>query len=326
MARPVDKGLSGYQSKRLKPITRGSSIILSSSLRRLDVFKAVVDCGGVNAAADHLGIAQPSVTAHLRALERQLGSTLFLRSRGRRNVITPTGQALYQYACDALSKSAELQIAVKRFDASAAQSVSMAVQRALANYMLPRVLAPFMRSHPSANIRVYSETQEAALDLFRAGAVDAAIVFATPETKEFEGSIIGSEPLRIAASPGHPLAKRKRVALSELEHFDFVGGLRDSQFYALVDATLKASGLPKYRVILHMQDSIAVANAVIHGIGLACTLSCVLQQGIADGKLVVIETDPPPPPVPVKLLVRPGAPSRAFIDALVPSLVEGLRS
>jgi DNA-binding transcriptional LysR family regulator len=290
------------------------------------VFRVVVDCGGVNAAADHLGIAQPSVTAHLRALERQLGSTLFLRSRGRRNVITPTGQALYQYACDALSKSAELQIAVKRFDATATQTVSMAVQRALANYMLPRVLAPFMRSHPAANIRVHSETQEAALDLFRAGAVDTAIVFATPEAREFEGAIIGSEPLRIVASPSHPLAKRKRVALAELEHFDFVGALRDSQFYALVDATLKASGLPKYRVILHMQDSVAITNAVIHGIGLACTLSCVLQQGIAEGKLVVIETDPPPPPLQVKVLVRAGVSCREIIDAFIPSLIEGLRS
>ncbi len=280
----------------------------------------------MNAAADHLGIAQPSVTAHLRALEQQLGSTLFLRSRGRRNVITPTGQALYKYACEALSKSAEFQIAVKRFDASAPHTITMAVQRALANYMLPRVLAPFMRNNPAANICVHGETQEAALDLFRAGTVDTAIVFATPETNEFEGTIIGAEPLRIVASPSHPLAQRKSVALAELEHFDFVGALRGSQFYALVDATLKASGLPKYRVILNMQDSVAITNAVIHGIGLACTLSCVLQQGIAEGKLVVIETDPVPPPVPVKLLVRSEALCRDFIDAFVPSLVEGLRN
>ena len=75
-----------------------------------------------------------------------------------------------------------------------------------------------------------------------------------------------------------------------------------------------------------MQDSVAITNAVIHGIGLACTLSCVLQQGIAEGKLVVIETDPPPPTVPVKLLVRPGASCRAIIDAFIPSLIEGLRS
>ncbi|NDA48676.1 MAG: LysR family transcriptional regulator [Alphaproteobacteria bacterium] len=76
----------------------GRGAIHNSSLRRLNVFRTVVDCGGVNAAAEHLDISQPSVTAHLRALETQLGSRLFMRSRGRRNIITPTGQALYKYA------------------------------------------------------------------------------------------------------------------------------------------------------------------------------------------------------------------------------------
>jgi DNA-binding transcriptional LysR family regulator len=303
----------------------GGLPILNSSLRRLNVFRVVVDCGGVNAAADHLGIAQPSVTAHLHALEKQLGATLFLRSRGRRNVITPTGETLYKYACDALARSAELQSAVKRFDASAAQSASIAVQRALANYMLPRVLAPFLRGRPSARMSVYSETQEAALELFRAGGIDAALVFATPETEEYHGRIIGAERLRIVAAPSHPLAQRKQVPLAELEHFDFVGALADSQFSALVKAKLKAGGLQKYRVILHMQDSVAIKNAAVHGIGLACTLSCVLQQEIAEGKLVVIETDPAPPPVPVKLLVRPDALCLDFIEAFIPSLVEGLR-
>ena len=171
---------------------------------------------------------------------------------------------------------------------------------------------------------VYSETQEAALDLFRAGGIDAALVFATPETEEFPGRIIGSERLQIVAAPSHPLAQRKHVALAELEHFDFVGALPGSQFFALVQAKLKASGLARYRIILHMPDSVAIKNAAMHGIGLACTLSCVLQQEFAEGRLVVIETDPAPPPVPVKLLVRPDALCRDFIEAFIPSLVEGL--
>jgi DNA-binding transcriptional LysR family regulator len=107
--------------------------IPNSSLRRLNVFRTVVDCGGVNAAAEHLGISQPSVTAHLRALEAQLGSTLFMRSRGRRNVITPTGEALYKYADEALAKSLEFQATVKRFDPAAAQTLSIVIQQALAN-------------------------------------------------------------------------------------------------------------------------------------------------------------------------------------------------
>ena len=43
--------------------------MISASARRLNVFKSVVDCGGFNLAAMQLGIAQPSVGAHIKALE-----------------------------------------------------------------------------------------------------------------------------------------------------------------------------------------------------------------------------------------------------------------
>jgi len=292
----------------------------------LDVFCAVVDCGGVNAAADHLGIAQPSVTAHLRALESQLGSTLFLRRRGRRNIITPMGEALYKYARDALTRSADFKTTARGFHNAAVETVTMAVERALANYMMPRVLAPFLRGRHSAHIQIHGETQKISMDMLRSGAVDAAILFNTPEIRDEEGLIIGAEPLRIIAAPNHPLAKRKIVPVPELEAFDFIAGLQNSYFYAHVDQILKELGLPRYRVILRMQDSVAIKNAVLHGIGLACTHSLSSDQEIAEGRLVIIKTDPVLPAMPVKLIVRPDAPCRALIDAFIPVLLKGFNA
>ena len=48
-------------------------MMFPSSLRRLKVFVAVVDAGSFGAAADQLGITQPSVSGHIRALEQQIG-------------------------------------------------------------------------------------------------------------------------------------------------------------------------------------------------------------------------------------------------------------
>jgi len=321
MGRLLDNGPADYQANKEKTIPREAPM-LSSSLRRLDVFRAVVDCGGVIAAADHLGIAQPSVTAHLRALEGQLGSTLFLRSRGRKNVITPTGEALYKYACDVLSKSDELQRAVRRYEADAEQTLSLAVQRAIANYLLPQVLAPFLRGRRTARISVYSETQEAALNLFHTGAVDAAIVFDMPQTAHLPGLLIGHEPLVIVAAPGHALAARRRIALQDLELFEFIGGLRESQFFALVESTLRAAGLSKYRVALHMQDSVAIKNAAVHGLGLACSPLCVLEDEIRSGKLVALDTQPRLPPLAIKLIMKQNVAAKKLLDDFAPVIAQ----
>jgi DNA-binding transcriptional LysR family regulator len=292
-------------------------------LRKLHVFCAIVDCGGVNAAADHLGIAQPSVTAHLRALETHLDSTLFMRSRGRRNVITATGQALYKYACETLTKSLEFQAAVKRFDPAAAQTVSIVIQQALANYITPAALATFLRDRPDARISIYSEPLSQTIKLMREGRVDAAIAMASPETNEFEGVIIGATPLLIIASPQHPLAKNKRIAVSDLEHYDLVAGMQGSAGWGMLNSILNESGLRKPRIVLRMQSVVSVINAVIHDIGLACTHACAARQEIADGKLVVIETDPPLPPVPIKLMIHEKAMCRELIEALTSTLIEG---
>jgi len=292
----------------------------------LNVFRVVVDCGGVNAAADHLDIAQPSVTAHLRALERQLGSTLFMRSRGRRNVITPTGEMLYKYACEALSKSAEFQEAMQRFNPSAAQTVSIAVHQPLANYMTPRTLAAFLRERPDARISVYTEPLSQTMKLLREGSVDAAIAFATAESEKYEGVAIGAERLCIVAAPTHPLARQKRITLADLEHFDFVGGLQESAGWQIVDSMLRDAGLPNRRIVLRMQGTISVINAVIHGIGLACTIACAARQEIADGRLVALDIDPPLPAIKVTLMTRENTMCRELLEAVIPALIAAQRS
>ena len=295
--------------------------IQNSSLRRLNVFRAVVDCGGVNAAADQLGISQPSVTAHLRALETQLGSSLFIRSRGRRNVITPTGEALHKYACEALAKSAEFQATLKRFDPAAAQTVSIVIHQALANYISPAALSAFLRDRPDARISIYSEPIQQITRLMREDRVDAAIAIASPETNEFEGVTIGAMPLLIIASPRHPLARSKRVAVSDLEHFDLVAGMPGSPGWRLLDSILKDNGLREPRVVLRMQSVVSVINAVIHDIGLACMNACAARQEIADGKLVAIEIHPPLPPLPIKLMIHEKAMCRELLEAFIPTLI-----
>ena len=59
----------------------------------MQYFLAVVDEGGVRAAADKLFVAQPSISQSIRSLERSVGSDLFTRT-GRRLKLTAAGEAL----------------------------------------------------------------------------------------------------------------------------------------------------------------------------------------------------------------------------------------
>ena len=52
------------------------------TIRQLRVFTTIVDAGGFGAASEQLDIAQTSVSAHIQAIEEQLGQPIFLRRPG----------------------------------------------------------------------------------------------------------------------------------------------------------------------------------------------------------------------------------------------------
>lgn len=295
--------------------------MVTASVRRLAVFKTVVDLHGVNAAAEYLGIAQPSVTAHIKALEQQVGATLFLRQRGRRHLRpTSTGDALYRYACEVVAKSEEFNQVIRQTRAADAQRLTITAQRVLANNVLPAVLADFLTRYPEARVSVHSDTQELVWQLIRSGEADVALLFARKRPEEFDATLIGSLDLAFIAAPNHPLAVRESVSPAELAAYGFVGGLPESEFFGLIREEMQEIGLQNCRFILHLQDSRAVKQAVTRNLGLACTFQLAAQEEIARGELVVLRIAGRTPRLPVYFMRRPTVQARSLISALVPLL------
>lgn len=103
-----------------------SSLLSRLSLRQLECFLAVVDQGGMRAAAEHLGLSQPPLTRHLHSLEALIGAPLFER-HGRGVVLTPLGESFVAPCRTALA-------AVER-------AVSQAQQQALSPADQPWIIA-----------------------------------------------------------------------------------------------------------------------------------------------------------------------------------------
>lgn len=75
------------------------------NIRYLQILVAVVECRGVSAAAEHLNVSQPAVSAALRTLENDVSAKLFERfSGGRRTKPTPEGMKLYAEAKEILRR------------------------------------------------------------------------------------------------------------------------------------------------------------------------------------------------------------------------------
>jgi DNA-binding transcriptional LysR family regulator len=278
--------------------------VIAASPRRLSVFKCVVDLGGFNAAATRLGIAQPSVGAHIKALEAQVGQPLFARRRGSRPALTKAGEALYAFTIESLKRSEAASHAFADLRRAETHEIVVAAHRDVAPHFLSLHLASFARRHPKTRVVTRIGTIEEVLALVRANEVNLGLFLAAAPVSGLRTEILAHEPLTVVVAPAHPLAGRKSVTAAELERHSFVGGLKSSGYARMIDKALRRIGVSRYEVAMELQESTAVKKMVRHGAGAACLPVCTVEDEISAGTLVSVDLRVKPQPLELRCAYR----------------------
>jgi LysR family transcriptional regulator, low CO2-responsive transcriptional regulator len=279
--------------------------MISTSMRRLEVFLAVVETGRFSLAAEQLGITQPSVSAHIAGLERQIRQPLFLRNPGRTPSLSHAGKSLLAYATDVVCKSREAADELTNMRSSGTEELTIAAQRCIANHLLPPLLTDFMREHPKVNMTVNSEIQENVIALVNTGQVDFGLFLGLQRVGGLPSEVIGYQPLALVVSPTHELASRGRVTPEELRCYPFVGGLKDSHFAKLVDMALRKIHVCDQQYVLRLQDATALTAVARRGVGIHCTPLCNVEGEIRAGLLKQVPISVEPAPLQIRLAFRP---------------------
>lgn len=285
--------------------------MISASARRLNVFKNVVDAGGFNGAAMRLGIAQPSVGAHIKALEAQIGQALFYRRRGTRPILTKAGETLYSYAVDVLRKSQEAMHTLTDLRAQETQEVSLAIHRDVAPQMLATHVAGFAHRFPQLRIVTRTGTIEDVVALVRERVVNLAIVLASGAVSDLESEVLSRVSLWFMVSPQHPLARKKAIEAHEIMRYPFFTGLRNSRFMQMVNAALRQINVVDYDVAMELQDSASVMEMVRLGQGVAVLPSCAVAQEVAAGSLLPLKMKVQPQDLEIRCAYRAALPPAA---------------
>lgn len=182
-------------------------------------FVTVANVGTVSRAAQQLNIAQPAVSQHIHALERQLGVKLFEREpRG----MTPTeaGLALLPHARALLVRVGEMTRAAESLAGSTGRVVEVAATPAMAAALIPGVLSALGPTHDLRVVLYERPTVEALAQLGGRG-VQLALVRDCEESG-FELELLLEEPLVAAIGDVHPLASKPDLQLADLRSADFV--------------------------------------------------------------------------------------------------------
>lgn len=255
--------------------------------RRLEVFVAVVDHAGFGAAASALNVAQPSVSAHIRALEGQVGATLFDRVPGQAPRLTEAGRTLYVYAQDVLERTK----AVVTELGQTRSRLRIAAQRSVATSLLRKPLEAFGAECPDVELLARTGTFEEVQALFRNGAVDAVFVLSAGEVAGMETQPLGRYRLAFVAPPKHPLAGRMQIPPEELAQHPFVAAPRSSYFGRTLMHLLQEAGVPPLTIRSQAEEISVLREMMLAGMGICLAMRRSVHKDLVAGTLVELDVD-----------------------------------
>jgi DNA-binding transcriptional LysR family regulator len=287
-------------------------------LRQLEHFVAVAEERSFTRAAQRLHLVQSAVSASIRTLERDLEAELLSRTT-QRVALTDAGATLLPQARRILAEVAAAQDLVADVRGGLRGSLTIGTMQALSAGPIdvPGLLGRLRVSHPRLQIRLrYADGGSSELaEHLRDGRVDVAIV-SLPDQHPAGISLTGltSEPMALVCPPGHRLAGRRSVRLSELGEVPFIEHPAGWGTRMSVDRAFAAAGIER-QVAFEVADTPSVINLVRNGLGLAF-LPRSLVAGSDDVRFVALRGRAPVWEVSLALPSnRPvGAAARAFSE------------
>lgn len=183
-------------------------------LRDLPVLVAVRRAGSVTAAADELGIPQPSATRALQRIAAIAGAPV-VRREGRGVALTSAGETLADAGESALQSIGDALAAVARAGSIGAGELGIAFQTMLGERLVPEAIRRFRARWPAVGLRLVHGSRATCIEAVEDGSADIAVV-ASPPASQGAVTMLYAEPLVAVAAADHPLAAMHEVTVDAL--------------------------------------------------------------------------------------------------------------
>lgn len=168
-------------------------------LRHLRYFVTVAETLNFSRAAALLHISQPPLSRQIRALEEELGTPLFARTR-RGVQLTDAGASLLPEARRLLRDAEALRVGARHIAAGEIGKLSLGFISTAAYNILPELLPAFHRAHPRIKLQLQEATSDVQAAALRDGEIDVGFVLPQPLDAALRYECVYREPL-IAALP-----------------------------------------------------------------------------------------------------------------------------
>lgn len=285
---------------------------------QIEAFTQVATHNSFSRAAEVLQLTQPSITARIQALERELGEELFERG-GRGVKLTDAGRVFLPYVEHILQLLQEGRDAVEEVRNVQLGSLRLGSAITISTYVLPGILHQFCQEFPGVDVVIRTGRSEQVLNMLVSDEVQVGIIRSL-SAPDVESIPLYDDEIVLVANPEHRFAQTDGATIAEAAREPIVLFDRGSSYYGMIhDLFRKAAVIPN--VAMELDSLEATKRMVEQGLGIALVPIATVQREIDAGVLVRIPlTDVQPIKRPISLVYRKNRKRsrtvQAFIDMM----------
>lgn len=253
-------------------------------LRLLRTFKAVADAGSFTSAAQRVHLTQAAVSVHIRQLEEELATPLFLRVNKKLH-LTEAGRALLVHSEAILRAHDEAKASLTALSGQGRGRLRVGVaSTAITVHPLPEILSEIKRKHPLLDLSVVGGTSEWIIEQILSDEIDAGLVSLPVEESDVLTETLRSDRLVGVINPEHRFARARNITAEELAAEPLILGEKGGNTRRLIDLFFEKSGL-KPQIVMELQRTEAIIKMVELGFGATILPQASVRTDVARGRL-----------------------------------------
>ncbi|MFJ7307907.1 LysR family transcriptional regulator [Peribacillus frigoritolerans] len=254
----------------------------------LKTFVTLVEVKNFTKTAEILLMSQPSVSLHIKKLEEEFQTKLFLRSPKFLKV-TLTGEILYDRAKQMITIYEQTRQDIQEHDRSIKGELKIGASFTIGEYILPSLLIDLQEEYPELELQVVIGNTEEIVQAVRLYKVDIGLIEGQTNEKELSVHPFMQDELFIVSSNNHELAYKDDVEITDLHDQAWVTREVGSGTREYLNHVIRSNGL-KIKSILTISSNQGIKETLIkNGAGLALLSRSVIERDVKNKILSIIQ-------------------------------------
>jgi len=252
----------------------------------LKTFVTLAEVKNFTKTAELLLMSQPSVSMHIKNLEKEFQTKLFERSP-KYLKITPTGEILYDRAKQMITIYEQTRQDILDHHNSIKGELKIGASFTIGEYILPSLLFDLQKEYPELELKAVIGNTEEIVQSVRLYKVDIGLIEGQTNEKELSVHAFMQDELFITASSNHPLAAKQDVTMADLQNQTWVTREVGSGTREYLNHVIRSNGL-KVKSFLTISSNQGIKETLMTGIGLSLLSESVIERDVQHGNLSVL--------------------------------------